>query len=424
MSTNPSMRKRSGFTLIELLVVIAIIAILAAILFPVFSKAREKARQTACISNNKQLALAIIIAAQENEEAYPSADEFTAILTGISKMACPNRMDRTKRGYAMNVTLCGKKMGEIPQDQIDIAALVFDSARDGVDWNAEYYRHNGGYVVALADGSAHYIKYNRQSAGAYSGTAVRFIIGNFPIIIPAVAGLGDPPMFLGYQNNSLKNAFIIAGPYGPYYPATYGAILPEDLVPFDDGPQGGTALAQFRYPYIDEANLIENPNGLTAPVPGMPSPSAENIALFQAPDTMPSGANIFTTWTLPPNAQGVFSLREEDAYNSAFPYCTTYCATYMYNPVEQDVVLNFWGDDCAKIWLNDEHDVAWEDKTPSNVDPDGTTPTPEVVMTRRLPAGIHSIMVKLTNGRQGGMKFAMRVNTTLTTTPVKFSPQL
>ena len=50
--------RRSGFTLIELLVVIAVIAVLAAILFPVFAQAREKARQTACLSNQKQIALA------------------------------------------------------------------------------------------------------------------------------------------------------------------------------------------------------------------------------------------------------------------------------------------------------------------------------------------------------------------------------
>ena len=51
---------RRGFTLIELLVVIAIIAILAAILFPVFAKAREKARQASCSSNLKQIALAAL----------------------------------------------------------------------------------------------------------------------------------------------------------------------------------------------------------------------------------------------------------------------------------------------------------------------------------------------------------------------------
>jgi len=65
--------RRSGFTLIELLVVIAIIAILASILFPVFAQAREKARQTACISNNKQLSTATLMYSQDYDELYPMA---------------------------------------------------------------------------------------------------------------------------------------------------------------------------------------------------------------------------------------------------------------------------------------------------------------------------------------------------------------
>ena len=66
------MNKRSAFTLIELLVVIAIIAILAAILFPVFAKVREKARQTMCASNMRQLGLAFLQYAQDSDEALMS----------------------------------------------------------------------------------------------------------------------------------------------------------------------------------------------------------------------------------------------------------------------------------------------------------------------------------------------------------------
>jgi prepilin-type N-terminal cleavage/methylation domain-containing protein/prepilin-type processing-associated H-X9-DG protein len=63
-------RKAFGFTLIELLVVIAIIAILAAILMPVFAQAREKARQASCLSNHKQVGLALIMYAQDYDEMF------------------------------------------------------------------------------------------------------------------------------------------------------------------------------------------------------------------------------------------------------------------------------------------------------------------------------------------------------------------
>ena len=65
-------QKRSAFTLIELLVVIAIIAILAAILFPVFAQAREKARAISCLSNMKQLGLGVLMYAQDYDERFPN----------------------------------------------------------------------------------------------------------------------------------------------------------------------------------------------------------------------------------------------------------------------------------------------------------------------------------------------------------------
>jgi prepilin-type N-terminal cleavage/methylation domain-containing protein/prepilin-type processing-associated H-X9-DG protein len=70
---------RKGFTLIELLVVIAIIAILAAILFPVFARAREKARQTSCLSNLKQLGIATMMYVQDYDEMYPQSDDWANV---------------------------------------------------------------------------------------------------------------------------------------------------------------------------------------------------------------------------------------------------------------------------------------------------------------------------------------------------------
>jgi len=81
MKRRSTSSRQAGFTLIELLVVIAIIAILAAILFPVFAKARAKARQTACLNNHKQLALAVLMYVGDYDEhmmfvgygTYPTA---------------------------------------------------------------------------------------------------------------------------------------------------------------------------------------------------------------------------------------------------------------------------------------------------------------------------------------------------------------
>jgi prepilin-type N-terminal cleavage/methylation domain-containing protein/prepilin-type processing-associated H-X9-DG protein len=77
------MSRRKGFTLIELLVVIAIIAILAAILFPVFAQAREKARAATCLSNGKQIGLGLMMYAQDYDEMLPIHNDTTQFMREI-----------------------------------------------------------------------------------------------------------------------------------------------------------------------------------------------------------------------------------------------------------------------------------------------------------------------------------------------------
>ena len=83
------MNKNKGFTLIELLVVIAIIAILAAILFPVFAKVREKARAISCLSNLKQIGLGVVQYNQDNDEMMPNGWNKWGGMTGWASQVYP-----------------------------------------------------------------------------------------------------------------------------------------------------------------------------------------------------------------------------------------------------------------------------------------------------------------------------------------------
>ncbi len=199
---------RRGFTLIELLVVIAIIAILAAILFPVFARAREKARQTSCLANSKQLVLGAMMYAQDYDEMLPSSDEGTlGSYTWRSKILpyvknaqlfqCPsNRItasvfdggaDYTENaGYAMNVAHwasggrtppSGQPLGAITDPSQCI--LLFESTGTyaiGNDVDDMYVppadwgkRHNDGANYGFCDGHSKWLKPNAvdQYTGAF-----------------------------------------------------------------------------------------------------------------------------------------------------------------------------------------------------------------------------------------------------------------
>jgi len=168
---------RKGFTLIELLIVIAIIAILAAILFPVFAKAREKARQTSCLNNQRQIVTATMLYVQDHDETLPTASNFWGSINldkGVLK--CPTA-SRIANGYCFNggedgggFHLSGMALGKItsPAD----AMLVADGTQNNIptgystgiagiqmlgNGHSEgdvlaLTRHNGGLMIGYVDG--------------------------------------------------------------------------------------------------------------------------------------------------------------------------------------------------------------------------------------------------------------------------------
>ncbi len=196
---------RRGFTLIELLVVIAIIAILAAILFPVFSRAREKARQTNCLSNIKQIVLATNMYAQDYDEMLPyntydtnlsggqDAGDTTwrSVLLPYCKnrqiFLCPSKRDYAapvfsggadydqSAGYGINVAHWGagaanppygRALGFVEDAASCIIVMESDGAfqqgpeGDGHGWVPTGWavRHNGGSNYGFVDGHAKFFK--------------------------------------------------------------------------------------------------------------------------------------------------------------------------------------------------------------------------------------------------------------------------
>jgi len=190
---------RRGFTLIELLVVIAIIAILAAILFPVFARAREKARQTSCLSNVKQISLAVqmyasdyddYVVAVNNENGGPWYNVLNAYIKNSQIWVCPS-YPTVSPGYAYNYPHGSYRLA-YPTTLVHLATinrpaerLLFLDSENTAEWYRVYAycpicwpippgirtaqnvigdRHNNGANCGFLDGHAKWVSFSRLTA--------------------------------------------------------------------------------------------------------------------------------------------------------------------------------------------------------------------------------------------------------------------
>lgn len=158
--------KNNGFTLIELLVVIAIIAILAAILFPVFARAREKARQTTCISNQRQIAASVLMYAQDHEEMLPgTASVWNCIKVDPGALICPSKGKGTPNGYVYNGAIADTSLGATldPTTQFvseDGNANTTYNTNVAISTDETDFRHSGMVIYSCMDGHVEAKKYS------------------------------------------------------------------------------------------------------------------------------------------------------------------------------------------------------------------------------------------------------------------------
>lgn len=164
-----------GFTLIELLVVIAIIAVLAAILFPVFAQAREKARASTCLNNERQLMAAVMLYVQDNNETLmPTTNlwsSYIANATTSNIFDCASKNGTKGSGsspkYGFNPNILGQALGDLKSPAITIALADIKDGGSKLtppytlsyatgDYNIDL-RHSNGANLAFLDGHTGYM---------------------------------------------------------------------------------------------------------------------------------------------------------------------------------------------------------------------------------------------------------------------------
>ncbi len=187
---------RRGFTLIELLVVIAIIAILAAILFPVFARAREKARQTTCISNQRQLTASLMMYVQDNDEQLPtSGSVWQELNLDPGVLICPTAGRSKVNGYGFNEYLGEQSLGSVVSPMMAVTFADAKSATNSITFPNDDLdpRHSSAIVLACLDG--HVATENLKGTTDYLTTLTMRGYDFFPAktLLTTLAGPYDTP---------------------------------------------------------------------------------------------------------------------------------------------------------------------------------------------------------------------------------------
>ncbi len=225
--------RKTGFTLIELLVVIAIIAILAAILFPVFAQAREKARATACLSNMKQIGLASNMYLQDYDEQMPIGYYY------YEGPGFPAGYSETIWHFVISPYMGEGKFDESNQGGAKPAVRTCPSAGHRGLLSYSMNQRVGGNGDST-DGGWYYLP---ESQAAFSHIAETVMFGD-----------GTQVINYGYNCGALYNwtPGLLDGRTGN--PATTDAEW--NTIDSDETPAGGPGRFQVRYRHTTGANLV------------------------------------------------------------------------------------------------------------------------------------------------------------------------
>jgi len=278
--------KAKGFTLIELLVVIAIIAILAAILFPVFARARENARRSSCQSNEKQIALGFKQYTSDYDEKYPVADAtWPTAINVYTKSAQILRCPSASSGgaadidYLYNTNLSAKRESVIQASALTVLnAEATRGAATAATTATAATRHFEGSNYAFVDGHVKWLKtMPTNDAGDEAAGKNTFFV---PLSAAQTQGNNDAA-----ENAPLPADFIWQSTYSN---DQNGADLSTGTCP-KSAPCTGTAGTTVL------GVVIKNNTQPTGSTPGASAQISATSALVSGPDWTKDGTSRFGT---------------------------------------------------------------------------------------------------------------------------------